>query len=80
MFCSGGSGDVFGGSVSFVLCYGDVCLSAGVECGYERATDRVAELRRRGNGERGVRTERVRLLDLDVACDGAMVGTAGKAE
>ena len=59
---------------------GDVCLSAGVECGCERATDRVAKLRRRGNGERGVRTERVRLLDLDVACDGAMVGTAGKAE
>ena len=27
-----------------------------------------------------VRIERVRLLDLDVACDGAMVGTAGKAE
>ena len=52
MFCSGGSGDVLGGSVSFVLCYGDVCLPAGVECGCELATDRVAELRLRGNGER----------------------------
>ena len=59
---------------------GDVCLSAGVECGCERATDRVAELRRRGNGERGGRAERVRLLDLDVACESALVGMAGKAE
>ena len=57
-----------------------MCLSAGVECGCELATDWVAELRRRGNGERGVRAERVRLLDLDVACDGAIVGMAGKAE
>ena len=40
----------------------------------------MAELRRRGSGERVVRSERARLLDLDVACDGAMVGTAGKAE
>ena len=40
----------------------------------------MGELRRRGSGERVVRSERVRLLDLDVACDGAMVGTAGKAE
>ena len=58
---------------------GDVCLPAGVECGCELAIDCVAELRLRGNGERVVRIERVRLLDLDVACDGAMVGTAGKA-
>ena len=59
---------------------GDVCLSAGVERGCELATDRVAELRRRGNGERGGRAERVRLLDLDVACESALVGMAGKAE
>ena len=59
---------------------GDVCLSAGVECGCELATDWVAEPRRRGSGEHGERAERVRLLDLDVACDGALVGMAGKAE
>ena len=50
-----------------------------MECGCELATDCVAELRLRGNGERVERIERVRLLDLDVACDGAMVGAAGKA-
>ena len=32
---------------------GDVCLPAGVECGCELAIDCVAELRLRGNGERG---------------------------
>ena len=42
--------------------------------------DCVAELRRLGSGERVVCSDRVRLLDLDVACDGAMEGTAGKAE
>ena len=57
-----------------------MCLSAGVECGCELATDWVAEPRRRGSGERGERAERVRLLDLDEACDGALVGMAGKAE
>ena len=61
------------------VCAGDACLPAGVECGCELATDCVAELRLRGSGERVVRIDRVRLLDLDVACDGAMVGTAGKA-
>ena len=61
------------------MCDGDACLPAGVECGCELVFDCVAELRLRGNGERVVRIERVRLLDLDVACDGAMEGTAGKA-
>ena len=36
--------------------------------------DCVAERRRRGNGDR------VRVLDLDVAWEAALVGTAGKAE
>ena len=58
----------------------DACLSAGLDCAWELATDWVAELRRLGSGERVVRSDRVRLLDLDVACDGAMEGTAGKAE
>ena len=69
-----------GGSVGFFLSVcGDACRPVGVECGCELGTDCVAELRLRGSGERVVRIDRVRLLDLDVACDGAMVGTAGKA-
>ena len=49
-------------------------LSSGVECACVLAADCVAERRRRGSGDR------VRVLDLDVAWEAALVGTAGKAE
>ena len=49
-------------------------LSSGVERACVLATDCVAEHRRRGSGGR------VRVLDLDVAWEAALVGTAGKAE
>ena len=51
----------------------DARLSSGVECGVLEM-DCVAERRRRGSGDR------VRVLDLDVAWEAALVGTAGKAE